>query len=118
MTILEDRNKLSTTKKIVAKAEKYIAKGKVEKAKSDYNFATLQIEDLALTRKGKKLANQINFTIKKGQKVAVIGPSGVGKSTLLQFLLTGKHGHAKEIFAPKVRLNHKVSAKITGDWLA
>ncbi len=72
LTILEDRNKLSTTKKIVAKAEKYIAKGK-------------------------ELANQINFAVVKGQKVAVIGPSGVGKSTLLQFLLTGKHGHAKEI---------------------
>ena len=39
----------------------------------------------------------INFAVVKGQKVAVIGPSGVGKSTLLQFLLTGKHGHAKEI---------------------
>ena len=97
LTILEDRNKLATTKKIVAKAEKYIAKGKVEKAKADYNFATLQIEDLALTRKGKKLANQIAFAIKKGQKVAVIGPSGVGKSTLLQYLLTGKHGTAKAI---------------------
>lgn len=97
LTILEDRNKLSTTKKIVAKAEKYIAKGKVEKKETNYNFANLQIEDLDLTRKGKELANQINFAVVKGQKVAVIGPSGVGKSTLLQFLLTGKHGHAKEI---------------------
>lgn len=97
MTILEDRNKLSTTKNIAAKAEKYIAKGKVEKKEMNYNFAQLQVEDLALTRKGKKLASQINFAIKKGQKVAVIGPSGVGKSTLLQFLLTGKHDHAKEI---------------------
>ena len=44
-----------------------------------------------------ELANQINLAVVKGQKVAVIGPSGVGKSTLLQFLLTGKHGHAKEI---------------------
>ena len=97
LTILEDRNKLSTTKKIVAKAEKYIAKGKVEKKETNYNFANLQIEDLDLTRKGKELANKINFAVVKGQKVAVIGPSGVGKSTLLQFLLTGKHGHAKEI---------------------
>ena len=118
LTILEDRNKLSTTKKIVAKAEKYIAKGKVEKKETNYNFAKIQVEDLDLTRKeketnynfakiqvedldltrkGKELANQINFAVAKGQKVAVIGPSGVGKSTLLQFLLTGKHGHAKEI---------------------
>ena len=97
LTILEDRNKLSTTKKIVAKAEKYIAKGKVEKKETNYNFAKIQVEDLDLTRKGKELANQINFAVVKGQKVAVIGPSGVGKSTLLQFLLTGKHGHAKEI---------------------
>ena len=97
LTILEDRNKLSTTKKIVAKAEKYIAKGKVEKKETNYNFAKIQVEDLDLTRKGKELANQINFAVVKGQKVVVIGPSGVGKSTLLQFLLTGKHGHAKEI---------------------
>ena len=97
LTILEDRNKLATTKKIVAKAEEYIAKGKVEKKGTSYNFAKLQVKDLDLTRKGKELASQINFTIKKGQKVAIIGPSGAGKSTLLQYLLTGKHGHAKEI---------------------
>lgn len=34
-----------------------------------------------------KLFNDVNFDIKRGEKVAIIGPNGVGKSTLFKMLL-------------------------------
>ncbi|RVU70513.1 ABC transporter ATP-binding protein [Lactobacillus xujianguonis] len=97
LTILEDRNKLSTTKKIAAKADKFIAKGKEKEVSTVDNFNKLDIDDLSLNRKKQQLPQHLNLEIKYGQKVAVIGPSGVGKSTLLQFLMTGEFGHAKAI---------------------
>ena len=57
----------------------------------------MSIENLTLKRDGKQLATGVNIEIKSGEKIAIIGPSGTGKSTLLQFLLYGKYGQAKEI---------------------
>lgn len=51
LAILEDRNKLSTTKKIVAKAEKYIAEGKKTEDVSENDFSELEVDDLTLIRK-------------------------------------------------------------------
>lgn len=97
LTILEGRNKLSTTKKIVAKAEKYIAEGKKTEDVSENDFSELEMDDLTLIRKDQELARRLNLKIKAEQKVAVIGPSGTGKSTLLQYLMTGEFGQAKDI---------------------
>lgn len=35
----------------------------------------------------KEILHNLNFTIKKGQKVAIVGPTGSGKSTLISILL-------------------------------
>ncbi|MFN7039263.1 MAG: ABC transporter transmembrane domain-containing protein [Alphaproteobacteria bacterium] len=34
-----------------------------------------------------KILDDVNFSIKKGEKIAIIGPSGTGKSTIFQLLL-------------------------------
>ena len=35
----------------------------------------------------KQILNNLNFKIKKGEKVAIVGPSGAGKTTLLNIIL-------------------------------
>lgn len=97
MIILEDRNKLSTTKKIMLKAQDYINEGQKSEKTGENSFTELEVKDLNLTRENQTLAKNISFQIKKGEKVAIIGPSGTGKSTLFQYLMTGKFGQAKEI---------------------
>lgn len=45
------------------------------------------IEDLDLTINGKKVFQNINFTAKKGEVTVICGPSGNGKSSLINMLL-------------------------------
>lgn len=97
LIILSDRNELATTKKIVEKTKKYLALSKKQGQEDSTFVNNLSVEGLDLIRKDQKLAHGINFKIKKDTKTAIIGPSGVGKSTLLQFLMNGKFGHAEEI---------------------
>lgn len=100
--ILDDRSKLSTTKKIVEKVNDFLDKETDQENSKVVSLQDLQVEDLILKRDGKQLATGIDLNIKSGKKIAVIGPSGAGKSTLLQFLLYGKYGKAEAI-----RLNDK-----------
>lgn len=47
----------------------------------------LHAENLSKTYNGHKVFQNVFFDIKRGDKVAVIGPNGVGKSTLFKMLL-------------------------------
>jgi ATP-binding cassette subfamily F protein 3 len=44
----------------------------------------LQVEDLCIGYPGLALARGLNFEIGRGERVALIGPNGIGKSTLLK----------------------------------
>ena len=47
---------------------------------------------------GKKILNNVNLNIKKGQKIGIVGASGAGKSTFISFLLgliSPSNGHIK-----------------------
>ena len=46
----------------------------------------LSIKDLGLKRNGRWLFRNLNWEIPRGSVVAVVGPSGVGKSSLLNCL--------------------------------
>lgn len=48
----------------------------------------LFVEDLAMAFDGIPLFNNITFDIKKGEKAALIGPNGIGKTTLFRIILS------------------------------
>lgn len=48
--------------------------------------ATVEFRDVSFSYGGKMILNNINFCINPGQKVAIIGLSGEGKSTILKLL--------------------------------
>jgi len=50
----------------------------------------LTVEGLTMGFGGKTLFKDLNFEIKKGEKTALVGPNGVGKTTLIK-LLVGQH---------------------------
>lgn len=53
----------------------------------DHFLNEIQVENLSFSYAGKKVLNNINITIKKGEKIAFVGESGSGKSTLAKLLI-------------------------------
>jgi ATP-binding cassette subfamily F protein 3 len=47
----------------------------------------LQVRDLAVGYGTKRLASHISFRLERGMRLAILGPNGIGKSTLLKTLL-------------------------------
>ncbi len=51
----------------------------------------LEVNGLTLTAGEKTLLQNVNFIVKRGEKCAIVGDNGTGKSTLLKTLLQNKH---------------------------
>ncbi len=47
----------------------------------------LQVKGISKNYENKKILNNVSFTVKRGEKIVIIGPNGIGKSTLLKILL-------------------------------
>ncbi len=64
------------------------------------DFHSLDFKNISFTypaRPDAEVLNDISFTFHKGQKIALVGPSGVGKSTLFKLLLGFYHPTQGEI---------------------
>ena len=55
-------------------------------------MALLEIKNLHVEVKGRKILNGLDLTIEKGQVAAIMGPNGSGKSTLA-YVLAGRPGY-------------------------
>ena len=54
----------------------------------------LEVEDIAKSFGEKKVLRNVAFSVYRGDKLAILGPNGVGKSTLLKILMGDLHADA------------------------
>ncbi|MBP3038195.1 ABC transporter ATP-binding protein [Bacillaceae bacterium Marseille-Q3522] len=57
----------------------------------------IQIKNLHKSYRNKQVLNNISFEVKENQIIAILGPNGVGKTTLLEVLMTLKNWDSGEI---------------------
>ncbi len=74
----------------------------------------LEIKNLNLERGGKRLLNGADILVKRGEKVAIVGENGTGKSTLLKEIIGGNASITKGRF---VRFSYfdQESANLDGE---
>lgn len=56
------------------------------KPKRSSGKIVLQVKELGKSYQDKKLFNRLSFNIEKGEKIAIVGENGVGKSTLIKIV--------------------------------
>lgn len=57
------------------------------KPKKESGNDVLYVKDMAMAFDGQMLFENVSFDIKKGEKTALIGPNGIGKTTLFRIIL-------------------------------
>ncbi|WP_412989239.1 ABC transporter transmembrane domain-containing protein [Pediococcus siamensis] len=86
VSILGYRNKISSTRNIkthIKIKSNFKRPDEVKQA-----FKSMTLSNISLLRGGKPLIRNLNLSIQRGQKVAITGRSGIGKTSFFNFLLT------------------------------
>ena len=82
--------------------------------KSHATAPTVYIEDVSFEFSGDEVFRSLNFTMAAGQWTCLIGPSGVGKSTLLRLI----SGSLREHFSGSIRFDDCVNPIGLTAWMA
>ncbi|MDH5753214.1 MAG: ATP-binding cassette domain-containing protein [Deltaproteobacteria bacterium] len=86
----------------------------------------LRVKDLRKSYDGRAVLDGIGFTVERGEKVALVGPNGVGKSTLLKIIMErvrpdgGQAGLGYEVHPGYFAQDHREILGNSGDvysWL-
>ncbi|WP_271328302.1 ATP-binding cassette domain-containing protein [Thomasclavelia cocleata] len=86
--ILDQLNQIRSTKPMWDKVNKAVNFTFNKKQNNQIkNFSTLNIQNLNYNPNGKLILKNVNLSIKSGEKILLIAPSGWGKSTLLRLLM-------------------------------
>lgn len=64
----------------------------------------IRVEHLKMTYGGLEVLRDVNTTIKKGEVISIIGPSGTGKSTFMRCLNLLEHPTAGKIFIDDINI--------------
>jgi len=95
LSILNKQEELDPTQYYRGKNQLNI-KGQIEFKNVDFSYPT---------RNDIQVLNKINFTINRGEKIALVGHSGAGKSTITQLLLRYYNVDQGEILLDKQNIN-------------
>ena len=85
--IFDQLNQIRSTQPIWNKIEKALHFEHSTLSSSDLDFKQLKVNDLSYAINGKNILSNVNFTVKAGEKVLLMAPSGFGKTTLLRLLV-------------------------------
>lgn len=86
--IFDQINQIRSTKPLWDKVEKALAiKAISSENKAAQSFTQLDVENLAYEQNSKLLFANVNFSLKSGEKILLMAPSGWGKTTLLRLLV-------------------------------
>ena len=68
----------------------------------------IDVKNLSFSYSGRsdQVLDKINLSIKKGEKIGIVGASGCGKSTLIKILLRLTHGYSGDISLFGINLNN------------
>ena len=64
----------------------------------------IALKDVSFTYGGNAVLNDVSFTVRRGEKVGIVGLSGAGKSTLFKLLLKEREEYTGEITVDEVPL--------------
>jgi len=83
-------------------------------SKSYVSAPTVYIEDVSFEFSGDEIFQSLKFTMEAGQWTCLIGPSGVGKSTLLRLI----SGSLRDHFSGSIRFDDRVNPIGLTAWMA
>ncbi len=77
-----------------------------ETGKKPFNkdWKTIQLKNLSFTYETHPVLKNLNLTLKRGEKIGIVGLSGAGKSTLFRLFLKQREGYKGEILFDDQRL--------------
>lgn len=81
----------------------------------DTKGAALYVEDVCISRGSNRIISDVNLRVERGQRWGIVGPNGVGKSTLLGALTgTVRMDQGRAIVAPKIDVGYLRQTAVAG----